>query len=77
MSWRDQCKGVIADVLARTRGQDERSIRKALREAYPFGPRVHWPYKVWIDEIRRQRGRKKSRSFHNPAQQSLFKNLST
>lgn len=23
-----------------------------LREAYPFGERAHWPYKVWLEEIR-------------------------
>ena len=37
-----------------------KSLRKALREAYPFGEREYWPYKVWCDEIRSQLGLKKT-----------------
>lgn len=33
-------------------------LRKALRAAYPFGERKHWPYKVWLAEIQRQVGRR-------------------
>lgn len=55
--WRDACAPIIEDVLARTlAGTPER--RKALRDAYPFGERAMWPYKVWLDEIARQTGRK-------------------
>ncbi len=58
MTWRDRCAPIIQQVLCQTKGQTEREIRKALREAYPFGERVMWPYKVWLDEIKRQRGLK-------------------
>lgn len=53
--WRSVARPIIARVLDETKGEDERAIRAALREAYPFGPRQHHPYKVWLDEIARQR----------------------
>ena len=56
MSWREQAAPIIRRVLAETAGQDERAIRAALRAAYPWGPRTHHPYAVWLDEIKRQRG---------------------
>lgn len=31
---------------------DVLQLRAKLREAYPFGDRAHWPYKVWLEEIR-------------------------
>lgn len=61
MTWRDKFRPVIAGVIfaARLRGDDERGIRRSLREAWPPDePRAYWPYKVWLDEIARQLGRK-------------------
>lgn len=55
-SWRDRAKPIIERVLRETAGQDEALIRAALRAAYPFGQRQYHPYKVWLDEIARQRG---------------------
>lgn len=55
-SWRDKARPIIARVLQETTGRPEESIRKALHDAYPFGPRAHHPYKTWLDEIGRQRG---------------------
>lgn len=54
-SWRERAAPIIARVLAETAGQDEKAIRQALRDAYPFGSRENYPYAVWCDEIRRQR----------------------
>ena len=54
--WREHSAKVIARVLAETKGQDEKVIRKALHDAYPFGERSNHPYKIWLDEIRCQRG---------------------
>lgn len=61
MTWREHAAPVIQRILVAVVGQDERVVRKALREAYPFGPRKYWPYKVWCDEVRRQRGLKRLR----------------
>lgn len=56
--WREHARPIIARVLAETKGKPENEIRKALRDAYPFGPREYHPYKIWLDEVARQRGRK-------------------
>lgn len=56
--WRRQAKPIIEGVLKACAGCTEKEIRGALREAYPFGERAMWPYKVWLDEIKRQRGLK-------------------
>ncbi len=55
MTWRQKARPIIAAVLAMTKGQDERSIRRALREAYPFDEREMYPYKAWLLEVRAQR----------------------
>ena len=54
-SWRDIARPIVAKVLADTAGKPEPQIRSALFEAYPFGERRYTPYKIWLDEIRRQR----------------------
>lgn len=56
--WRAAASPIIARVLRETAGQGEEARRKALHDAYPFGPRSHHPYKIWLDEIKRQSGRK-------------------
>jgi hypothetical protein len=48
-------------VLAEHVGEPMPQIRRALRDAYPFGERAMWPYKVWCDEVRRQLGVKRRR----------------
>lgn len=54
--WREHARPIVARVLSETRGKSEDEIREALFEAYPFGWRANHPYKVWLDEIARQRG---------------------
>jgi hypothetical protein len=58
-SWRDRARPIVGRVLAETAGQPDPAIRKALRDAYPFGPRTRHPYKIWCDEVARQRRRGK------------------
>lgn len=58
MTWRENAAPLVACVLAATRGQSEKDIRAALKAAYPFGQRQYHPYKIWLDEIARQRGLK-------------------
>lgn len=53
--WRDSAAPIISRVLLETEGQPEKEIRKALRDAYPFGERRYHPYKIWLSEIQRQR----------------------
>ncbi len=59
MTWRDHCRPIIARVLAEYSGKSVREVRAALKAAYPYGIREHHPYKIWIDEIARQMGRKR------------------
>lgn len=58
MSWREKAKPIIADVIATVGTDDRKALRKALREAYPFGQRQYHPYRIWCDEIARQLGEK-------------------
>ncbi len=58
MTWRQRFKPLIAEVLDQVRGRPEGEVKAALRDAFPAGPREHWPYRVWLDEIRAQRGLK-------------------
>lgn len=30
----------------------EKTIRRLLRDAYPFGERSYWPYKAWLARAR-------------------------
>lgn len=74
-TWRDIVRPIIARVLAETQGKTEQEIRKALKEAYPFGARQWHPYKIWLNEIKVQTkkvrfGQKKVKIDKN--QQKLF-----
>jgi hypothetical protein len=53
-TWRTHAAPVIREVIERVGTDDPKALRKALRDAYPYGERKYWPYKVWLDEIRRQ-----------------------
>ena len=55
-TWRDVARPIIASVLAQEGTEDRKRLRKALREAYPFGERKYHPYKIWCHEIRVQLG---------------------
>lgn len=67
MTWRDRARPIIDGVLRATRGQSEHEIKAALLAAYPFGPRQYHPYRIWCDEVRVQRGRKKRPVAHRSA----------
>lgn len=54
--WREFAAPIIAAIIRRYPPGKER--RAALRDAYPFGERKYHPYKIWLDEIARQEGRK-------------------
>jgi len=58
-TWRDTARPIIAQVLADNTGKSELEIRRALREAYPWGERSLHPYKIWCDEIKVQTKKKK------------------
>jgi len=61
MSWREKAAPIIREVIKTVGKSDMKALRKALRDAYPFGPRQYHPYKIWCDEVNRQLGLKKER----------------
>ena len=56
--WREVSRPIIREVIDRVGLDDKRALRLALRDAYPFGERAYHPYKIWLDEIAIQTGRK-------------------
>lgn len=56
--WRGEAAAIIAEVIERVGREDEKALRAALREAYPFGQRRYHPYRIWCDEVGRQLGTK-------------------
>ena len=54
ITWRQSAGPKIARVIERVGTEDMKALWKALRAAYPYGECKYWPYKVWLDEIRRQ-----------------------
>lgn len=51
--WRTHSKEVIATITRDMGIDDPDALEKAIRKAYPFGERAHWPYKVFCEEVRR------------------------
>lgn len=72
MTWRKIARPIIAKVLSDNKGKSEKEIRRALRDAYPWGQRSMHPYKVWCDEIKIQMKKKPSKEYKNPDQVKLF-----
>ena len=56
MTWREHAAAIITGVIDEHYEESEKQIRAALRDAYPYGERKLWPYKVWCSEVRRQLG---------------------
>lgn len=59
MTWREHARPIIAKTLADNKEKTEKEIKKALQNAYPYGQRKMHPYKIWCDEIKVQRNKKK------------------
>lgn len=57
-TWRDNCRPIIRNVIQSVGRDDMKALRRALRDAYPYGERAYHPYKIWCDEIRAQLGLK-------------------
>lgn len=60
MSWRDVAVRVIWSTVEKARRDgvsEPRAILKLVNDAYPYGVREHYPYKVWLDEVRKLKQR--------------------
>ena len=58
--WRIASREVIQEVIAANPNADEKALKKAISAAYPFGERAMLPYKMWLDEVKRALGHKKT-----------------
>lgn len=49
-TWSDRAWQVMGEGRAECllAGKTPPEIVKAIDDAYPFGPRSHWPYKAWL-----------------------------
>ena len=56
-TWRQDFAPLIAQILAECEGQPWKDVAKRLRDECPLGLHKYWPYKVWLSEIRRKRGK--------------------
>lgn len=52
MTRREYAAPIIRQIIRENEDAEEKDIRKALRDAYPWGPRENHPYKVWSEEVR-------------------------
>lgn len=48
-SWSDRADRVLQTLFV---PGEPAASRAAVYAAYPFGPRSHWPYKVWCRRVR-------------------------
>ena len=57
-SWRRESRAVIERAACEgiAMGLEDDALVKHVRAAYPFGERAMWPYKIWLDEVRRSFG---------------------
>lgn len=55
--WRNRFAPTISRVLSENKDKSDKEIRKALCDAYPLTERKYHPYKIWLDEIKKQRAR--------------------
>ena len=53
LSWQAYSKAVIAEITSKIGIGDPDVLERAIRVAYPFGARAHWPYRGWLKEVRR------------------------
>ena len=63
--WRIYSRRIIKKVLVEFPDGNTKACRKALREAYPFGERTRYPYKMWRSEVRRALGVEKLKRIPN------------
>lgn len=61
-TWRERFAPAIREIILKHKGEPENVVRKALRDLWDeggMGERQYHPYKVFLDEIRRQLGKAK------------------
>lgn len=54
MTWREEAAPIIERIIREVGRDNPKMLRKAFRDAYPFGEKKRFPYKAWLAEIKRQ-----------------------
>lgn len=49
--WYEQAAKVIRRIVAENPGATTSELRRLAGNAYPFGPKKHWPFKKWCDAM--------------------------
>lgn len=49
--WYEQAAKVIRRIVAENPGATTSELRRLAGNAYPFGLKVHWPYKMWTKAL--------------------------
>jgi len=65
-TWRDDSQAVIARVKRNNPHATTEELKKLLYDAYPFGERKYWPYKVWCQCVRETLGLSRYRPKETP-----------
>lgn len=52
-NWRTHSAKVITRVIRTVGTADRQALQRAISEAYPFGERRNYPYRVWLDEVKK------------------------
>lgn len=50
--WRLHARNVIQAAIRTCQSSDPKVIRKAIRDAYPYGLRANHPYQIWCSEVK-------------------------
>ncbi len=71
--WRNRAKVVVTRAIAdgRLRGLEGKDLERHVSAAYPFGERAMHPYKIWLDEVAVQMGRKPVRRLRKNSPDAL------
>lgn len=56
MTWREKAKYVINQVTQEHPDAAGEELKQLLFDAYPFGGRARYPYRVWREECRKIEG---------------------
>lgn len=50
-TWRASAHAYIMEVINENPDADEKTLRKLISQAYPYGERAMHPYKIWCSEV--------------------------
>ena len=56
--WRTHAAPIISKIIKNNPSLNNQELKKLISEKYPYGKRAYHPYKIWLDEIKRQLGEK-------------------